>query len=57
MKRALLVTAALVALATMAVGYGLVTKGANGLRNTSVVPTQAIESLKEDAKWTTRQGA
>jgi len=50
-------SAAIVALATMAIGYGLVRKGAEGLRNTSVVPTQAIQSLKEDAKWTTRQGA
>jgi hypothetical protein len=49
--------AAIVALATMAIGYALVNKGVAGLRQTSVVPTQAIESLKEDAKWTTRQGA
>lgn len=50
-------SAAIVALATMAIGYVLVNKGAAGLRGTSVVPTQAINSLKEDAKWTTRQGA
>jgi hypothetical protein len=50
-------SAAIVALATMAIGYMLVNKGATGLRNTSVAPTQAIQSLKEDAKWTTRQGA
>lgn len=50
-------SAAIVAVATMALGYMLITKGASGLRNTSVVPTQAIQSLKEDATWTTRQGA
>jgi hypothetical protein len=50
-------SAAIVAVATMAIGYVLVNKGAAGLRGTSVVPTQAIDSLKEDAKWTTRQGA
>jgi hypothetical protein len=50
-------SAAIVAVATMAIGYVLVNKGAAGLRGTSVVPTQAINSLKEDAKWTTRQGA
>ena len=50
-------SAAIVAIATMAIGYALVTKGVSSLRHTSVVPTQAIQSLKEDAKWTTRQGA
>jgi drug/metabolite transporter (DMT)-like permease len=50
-------SALLVALATMAIGYLLVNKGVSALRGTSVVPTQAIDSLKEDAKWTTRQGA
>ena len=50
-------SALIVAIATMAIGYALVNKGASGLRHTSVVPTQAIQSLKEDAKWTTRQGA
>lgn len=50
-------SAAIVAIATMAIGYALVNKGVSSLRHTSVVPTQAIQSLKEDAKWTTRQGA
>jgi len=49
--------AAIVAVATMAIGYVMSSKGASALRNTSVVPTQAIQSVKEDAKWTTRQGA
>jgi drug/metabolite transporter (DMT)-like permease len=50
-------SALIVAVATMAIGYVLVNKGVSALRGTSVVPTQAIQSLKEDAKWTTRQGA
>ena len=50
-------SATIVALATMAIGYVLINKGVSALRNTSVAPTQAIQSLKEDAKWTTRQGA
>jgi hypothetical protein len=49
--------ALVVALATMGVGYLLVNKGLAALRGTSIVPAQAIDSLKEDAKWTTRQGA
>jgi Putative Actinobacterial Holin-X, holin superfamily III len=50
-------SAVIVAIATMAIGYVLIQKGVTALRNTSVVPTQAVQSLKEDAKWTTRQGA
>jgi len=49
--------AAIVALVTMGVGYLLVNRGVNALRQTSVVPTNTIQSLKEYAKWTTRQGA
>jgi hypothetical protein len=49
--------ALLVALATGGVGYLLINKGAHALRAISVVPTHAVQSLKEDAKWTTRQGA
>jgi drug/metabolite transporter (DMT)-like permease len=50
-------SATIVALATMGIGYALVNKGVSALRGTSVVPTHAIDSLKEDAKWTRRQGA
>lgn len=50
-------SATIVALVTMAIGYVLVNKGVSALRTTSVLPTQSIQSLKEDAKWTTRQGA
>ena len=50
-------SALIVALVTMIVGYVLINKGLAQLRRTSVAPTQAIESLKETATWTTRQGA
>jgi hypothetical protein len=50
-------SALIVALVTMIVGYALVNKGLTELRRTSVAPTQAIETLKETATWTTRQGA
>ena len=50
-------SALIVALVTMVVGYLLVNRGLANLRQTSVVPRQAIESIKESATWTTRQGA
>ena len=49
--------ALIVAVATAAIGYVLINKGVSALRATSVVPTHAVQSIKEDAKWTTRQGA
>ena len=50
-------SAAIVALLTMGVGYMLVNKGVTALRATSVTPTRAIDSVKEDVRWTTKQGA
>ena len=50
-------SALIVAIVTMIVGYVLVNRGLTQLRRTSVAPTQAIETLKETATWTTRQGA
>jgi hypothetical protein len=50
-------SAAIVALVTMGIGYMLVNKGVTALRGTSVTPTRAIESVKEDVRWTTKQGA
>jgi hypothetical protein len=50
-------SALIISLLTMAVGYFLVNRGLTGLRTTGVAPTRAMESLKEDARWTTRQGA
>ena len=51
------VAALIVALVTGGIGYLLINKGVSALRATSVVPTHAVQSLKEDTKWTTRQGA
>ena len=50
-------SAAIVALLTMTIGYMLVNKGVNALKGTSVTPTRAIDSVKEDVRWTTKQGA
>jgi hypothetical protein len=50
-------SALIVGVATSAIGYFLVQKGLAALRRTSVVPRQTIESIKETASWTTRQGA
>jgi hypothetical protein len=50
-------SALIVAVVTMIVGYVLVNRGMAQLRRTSVAPTQAIETIKETATWTTRQGA
>ena len=50
-------SALIVAVLTMIVGYLLVNRGLAQLRRTNVAPTQAIETLKETATWTTRQGA
>lgn len=50
-------SAAIVAVASLAVGYLMVNRGVEKLRHRSLAPRQTIESLKEDAKWTTRQRA
>lgn len=50
-------SALIVALLTMGVGYMLVNRGMVRMRTTSVAPTQTIETLKETAKWTTGQKA
>ena len=49
--------ALIVGVLTIALGYVLVNRGLSGLRSTSLVPQQTIQTLKEDARWTTRQGA
>ena len=51
------ISALVVGALTMGFGYLLVNRGLTGLRETRLVPTQTIETLKEDARWTTRQGA
>jgi len=50
-------SALIISVLTLVIGYVLVNRGLAGLRTTSVAPTRTMESLKEDAKWTTRQGA
>ncbi len=50
-------SAVIVAVVTMIAGYLLVNKGLEQMRRTGVTPTKTIETLKETATWTTRQGA
>ncbi len=50
-------SALIISLLTIGIGYLLFNRGLTGLRTSSVAPTRTMESLKEDAKWTTRQGA
>ena len=49
--------AGIVAIVVAVVGYVLIQMGVSRLRETRVVPVHTVESLKEDAKWTRRQGA
>jgi hypothetical protein len=48
-------SALIVAVLTIGVGYLLVTKALTNMRRTSPMPTQTVETLKETAKWTTRR--
>jgi hypothetical protein len=50
-------SALIVGLVTAGMGYMLVNRGRTSMRQTNLAPTQTMESLKEDARWTTRQGA
>jgi hypothetical protein len=50
-------SAVIVGLLTIGIGYMLVSRGMAHMRRTSVAPKQTIETLKENATWTTRQGA
>jgi hypothetical protein len=50
-------SALIVGVVTAGVGYLLVNRGLASLRQTSMAPKQTIETLKEDAKWTTRTPA
>ncbi|HEV7298658.1 MAG TPA: phage holin family protein [Tepidisphaeraceae bacterium] len=40
---------------TAFIGYMLMQKGINALKNESVVPEKTVESLKEDKQWLTNQ--
>jgi hypothetical protein len=51
------IAAAIVGVLTIAIGYILATKALAALRRTSIAPTQAIDALKENSTWTTRQRA
>ena len=50
-------SALIVAVLVMVIGYVMVNRGISNLRRTDIAPRQAIETLKENATWTTRQGA
>ena len=50
-------SALIVGLLTIGVGYLLVSRGLTNLRRTNVAPTNAIETMKETARWTTGQRA
>lgn len=50
-------SAVIVALVTLIIGYLLANRGLAHLRRTNVTPTQTIESLKENTTWTNRTPA
>jgi hypothetical protein len=50
-------SALIVSIVTMGGGYALVNRGLAGLRTTDITPTRAIDSIKEDSRWTTGQRA
>jgi hypothetical protein len=49
--------AAIVGVLTAVAGYVLANRGIGNMRRTTIAPTQTMETLKETARWTTRQGA
>jgi hypothetical protein len=49
--------ALIVAVIALGAGYALLNRGLSALRGVKMAPHQTIETLKEDARWTTRQGA
>ena len=49
--------ATIVGALTIGIGYMLVNKGLASMRRTQIVPTQTVETLKENARWTTGQRA
>jgi formate hydrogenlyase subunit 4 len=50
-------SALIVAVAVMVVGYVMASGALSRLRRTNLTPTQTMESLKETASWTTRTRA
>jgi hypothetical protein len=49
--------ALIVGVVAIVIGYVLLNRALAVLRGTSLAPRQTIETLKEDARWTTRLGA
>jgi drug/metabolite transporter (DMT)-like permease len=47
----------IVGLVTIGTGYLLANRGMARMRQSDLTPTQTIETLKENAQWTTRQRA
>ena len=50
-------SALIVAVAVMLAGYLLANQGLTKMRSTSITPVQTMETLKENATWTTRTRA
>jgi drug/metabolite transporter (DMT)-like permease len=50
-------SALIVAVAVMLIGYALVNSGMAKMRSTSLAPRQTMESLKETASWTSKTRA
>jgi len=49
-------SALIVAIVTIGIGYMLVNRGLSRMRRISPAPAQTIQTLKETAAWTTRHG-
>jgi hypothetical protein len=49
--------ALIVGLLTVAIGYFMATRAITNIRRTNIAPVQTIETLKENARWTTGQRA
>ena len=50
-------SAGIIAVLTMAIGYFLLNKGLANLRQANLAPTQTIQSIKETTSWTNRTPA
>ena len=49
--------ALIIGLVTVGIGYVMANRGLSNLRRTNIAPVQSMESIKEDARWTTGQRA
>jgi hypothetical protein len=50
-------SALIVAVVTIGIGYVVATKGLTSLRRTTIVPTETIQSIKETTTWTNKTPA